>query len=78
MSTGDNSPVETSSRIVRLRKTKPCPVCASRSVQKYHPFCSARCSQVDLNRWLTGAYAIPGESVNSDAELLRDPENSDR
>jgi hypothetical protein len=28
-------------------------------VQAFHPFCSARCADIDLNRWLTGAYAIP-------------------
>jgi endogenous inhibitor of DNA gyrase (YacG/DUF329 family) len=26
----------------------------------YRPFCSKRCADVDLNRWLTGAYVIPG------------------
>jgi len=25
------------------------------------PFCSERCRLVDLHRWLTGAYVIPGE-----------------
>ena len=39
---------------VRLR-----PNCAKPSGQKYHPFCSSRCAQVDLNRWLGGNYAIP-------------------
>jgi endogenous inhibitor of DNA gyrase (YacG/DUF329 family) len=44
--------------VVRLRPKRPCPICAKPSVQKYHPFCSARCAQVDLNRWLGGNYAI--------------------
>ena len=38
---------------------KPCPICKKLSVVKYRPFCSNRCANVDLNRWLTGAYAIP-------------------
>jgi endogenous inhibitor of DNA gyrase (YacG/DUF329 family) len=29
------------------------------SVVDSYPFCSKRCRMVDLNRWLTGAYAIP-------------------
>jgi len=44
---------------VRLRPKRPCPICAKPSAQKYHPFCSSRCAQVDLNRWLGGHYAIP-------------------
>ena len=44
---------------VRLKKRRPCPICEKPSVQRYHPFCSARCMQVDLNRWLGGRYAIP-------------------
>ncbi|MFM8745443.1 MAG: DNA gyrase inhibitor YacG [Aestuariivirga sp.] len=44
---------------VRLRPKRPCPICAKPSQQKFHPFCSARCAQVDLNRWLGGHYAIP-------------------
>ena len=27
----------------------------------FAPFCSARCADVDLGRWLTGQYAIPAE-----------------
>jgi endogenous inhibitor of DNA gyrase (YacG/DUF329 family) len=34
---------------------------ASRSVERFRPFCSKRCADVDLNRWLTGSYAIPAE-----------------
>ena len=44
---------------VRLRTRRPCPVCKQPSTQKYHPFCSARCTDVDLHRWLGGQYAIP-------------------
>jgi hypothetical protein len=46
---------------VRLRPRRPCAICGKPSSQKYHPFCSARCAQVDLSRWLGGAYAIPAE-----------------
>lgn len=38
---------------------KPCPICGKPQVEKYRPFCSKRCADVDLNRWLSGAYAIP-------------------
>ena len=36
-----------------------CPVCGKPAQAEYRPFCSARCADVDLNRWLSGTYAIP-------------------
>jgi endogenous inhibitor of DNA gyrase (YacG/DUF329 family) len=40
-------------------RAKPCPICAKPQVERFRPFCSDRCAKIDLNRWLTGAYAIP-------------------
>ena len=37
-----------------------CPICAKDSVPAYRPFCSKRCADVDLARWLRGEYVIPG------------------
>jgi len=48
------------------RPARPCPNCGKMSVAASYPFCSKRCRMVDLNRWLTGAYAIP--VVESDEE----------
>ena len=36
-----------------------CPICGKPAVKEFFPFSSKRCSQVDLNRWLSGRYAIP-------------------
>jgi len=36
-----------------------CPICGRPSVRDYRPFCSRRCADVDLLRWLRGAYVIP-------------------
>ncbi len=36
-----------------------CPICGKATQLRYKPFCSKRCADVDLNRWLTGSYAIP-------------------
>lgn len=36
-----------------------CPICAKPAHDTYRPFCSKRCADVDLGRWLTGGYAIP-------------------
>jgi uncharacterized protein len=39
---------------------KPCPICGKPSAEASKPFCSERCRDVDLNRWLSNSYAIPG------------------
>jgi uncharacterized protein len=38
---------------------KSCPICGKPAVEKFRPFCSRRCANVDLNRWLSGVYAVP-------------------
>jgi uncharacterized protein len=38
---------------------KKCPICGKLAEQRYRPFCSRRCADVDLNRWLSGVYAVP-------------------
>jgi endogenous inhibitor of DNA gyrase (YacG/DUF329 family) len=48
---------------VRLRPRRPCPICGKPSQQKFHPFCSARCADIDLGRWLTGRYGIASEET---------------
>jgi len=48
-------------------RAKPCPICGKPEHTKLKPFCSARCADVDLYRWFTGAYAVPA-SDNADAE----------
>ena len=40
-------------------KLKTCPICGKPSGAATRPFCSVRCADVDLGRWLTGSYAIP-------------------
>ena len=39
--------------------TPSCPICNKPTVEKFRPFCSKRCADVDLNRWLKGVYAAP-------------------
>jgi uncharacterized protein len=36
-----------------------CPVCSKDAGARYRPFCSRRCADIDLGRWLKGTYAIP-------------------
>lgn len=38
---------------------RKCVICGKPQAEKYKPFCSKRCADVDLNRWFSGGYAIP-------------------
>ncbi|QUJ76950.1 DNA gyrase inhibitor YacG [Sulfitobacter albidus] len=38
-----------------------CPICDEETVVKYRPFCSRRCADIDLAKWLNGAYATPSQ-----------------
>jgi hypothetical protein len=40
-----------------------CPVCGKAQRPQYVPFCSKRCADVDLHRWLSGGYAVPAEDA---------------
>jgi endogenous inhibitor of DNA gyrase (YacG/DUF329 family) len=55
-----------------------CPICGRPTVPEYRPFCSRRCADVDLARWLSGAYVIPepGESEDTTPAPM-DAENSE-
>lgn len=51
------------------RKRIPCPICRAPSDPACQPFCSSRCADVDLSRWLRGGYAIPvSEDDDEDGE----------
>lgn len=46
-----------------------CPICEKDSEAKYRPFCSKRCADLDLGKWLSGSYAIPSAAQDEDEEL---------
>lgn len=49
-----------------------CPVCARPQVPAYRPFCSRRCADVDLGRWLGGHYRLPGPPADEGDAPPRD------
>ena len=55
------------------KSNRPCPICGKPRSEPYDPFCSKRCADVDLSRWLKGVYAIPGETVDQDDEATTPP-----
>ena len=63
------------SKSAQAGDARPCPICDKPQTAAFRPFCSARCKQVDLSRWLSGAYAIPAAEQDGEPDL---PEPSDR
>lgn len=49
-------------------RTRPCPICGGMALATYHPFCSERCRERDLNQWLSGGYAIPAVEDDEDPD----------
>lgn len=48
-----------------------CPICAKPAEARYRPFCSKRCADVDLGKWLSGGYALPSEEPVEEDDLIR-------
>jgi endogenous inhibitor of DNA gyrase (YacG/DUF329 family) len=55
-----------------------CPICNAGTAARYRPFCSKRCADVDLGRWVTGAYAVPSTDPADAEEALEEVERLDR
>jgi endogenous inhibitor of DNA gyrase (YacG/DUF329 family) len=57
---------------VKVAPLRKCPVCkrplAVEGGGSHQPFCSKRCADIDLWRWLNGSYAIPAAEDESEAE----------
>ena len=64
-------------RAVRIEPK--CPTCGKPADPKYKPFCRKRCADIDLNRWLTGVYAIPvTDDDDEDGERPADGDESEK
>ena len=56
------------------------PDCGRTSDEEYRPFCSKRCANIDLSRWLSGGYVIAGSAASDDGDedgLVRLPHGAD-
>ncbi|MGE0734188.1 MAG: DNA gyrase inhibitor YacG [Alphaproteobacteria bacterium] len=54
------------------KKIGRCPLCKAASAAKFSPFCSQRCADADLARWLNGQYRVPAED-EPDEDGPQDP-----
>jgi endogenous inhibitor of DNA gyrase (YacG/DUF329 family) len=51
----------------KATRAQSCPICGKPTVERLRPFCSSRCADVDLSRWLHGVYAIPADETDDEA-----------
>lgn len=45
---------------------RACPTCGGPAAERFRPFCSKRCADLDLARWLKGLYVVPGAPATDD------------
>ncbi len=57
--------------------SRRCPTCEAPARQRFRPFCSKRCQDLDLGRWLRGSYRIPTEEGPGDATAEGPAEGDD-
>jgi uncharacterized protein len=61
------------SELEDVPRRERCPICGKPALARLRPFCSRRCADVDLNRWLSGVYSIPvEEDAGATPEAERD------
>jgi endogenous inhibitor of DNA gyrase (YacG/DUF329 family) len=55
-------------------RARRCPICGKPAVLQFRAFCSRRCADVDLNRWLSGVYVVPGKPEEAeDGDPAQEP-----
>lgn len=55
-----------------------CPICAKETDPRYRPFCSRRCADIDLGRWLSEGYAIPADEGDDAVPPSHDEDEGER
>ena len=66
MNANDNQPPKTSDD--KPPRAAACPICGKPRDARYTPFCSKRCADIDLHRWLKGNYVIPGPEPDESSD----------
>ena len=54
----------------RPKRQAKCPICGRNTQIETRPFCSGRCADIDLSRWLGGKYAIAGKEDDEEDETV--------
>jgi endogenous inhibitor of DNA gyrase (YacG/DUF329 family) len=58
-------------------RSRVCPICGKPAAERYRPFCSKRCGDVDLARWFSGSYSVPAVEPPEGEELPIPEEGED-
>jgi hypothetical protein len=66
----ESEPV-TSNATAPGKSTRRCPICRAVAASRYRPFCSSRCADIDLARWLNERYSVPGDPVTDPADSAK-------
>ena len=59
------------------KRARPCPICGKPAMEHAKPFCSRRCADVDLYRWLSGGYRVPVVEDDDEKEQPDAPRKED-
>jgi uncharacterized protein len=62
----------------RTKAQSACPICGKPADILLHPFCSKRCADVDLHRWLSGVYVVPVTEDEEEDERRDDSDDMPR
>lgn len=55
-----------------------CPICGNESEKRFRPFCSGRCADIDLAKWMRGDYAVPSRDPEDIERAHEEAERADR
>jgi endogenous inhibitor of DNA gyrase (YacG/DUF329 family) len=58
-----------------MAKKVVCPLCGKAAAETFAPFCSKRCSDLDLGKWLKGGYSVPVIEMDDLPDEFEDPES---
>ncbi|AVO38778.1 DNA gyrase inhibitor YacG [Pukyongiella litopenaei] len=50
-----------------------CPICSKPTRRDWRPFCSKRCADLDLGRWLNGGYTLPDTDIDAADQTPPEP-----
>ncbi|NHO32845.1 DNA gyrase inhibitor YacG [Acetobacter sp. LMG 1636] len=51
-----------------MSKNQTCPICHKPTMAEFRPFCSRRCADIDLGRWFSQDYRVPGPFIDEEPE----------
>jgi len=55
---------------------RKCPICGKPVDPAHRPFCSRRCADIDLQRWLSGRYVVPASEEDEEARRVVEDDDS--